>query len=164
MYRIYLLLSLSFLVGCANTAPRQSPEEWLNMVSQQQVDSVISSCHGTHQNFVDGKSPVDCEVYYPAHLKMSFPTRALYVEHEIGVGEYLNMWCTATGNRAGRLPAIQLEIREEGRMFGIPCEHLMNRVREYKRREQELQQGDRRSSLDLPWSHDPQSPARTEAA
>lgn len=137
--RIILLLSTFALAGCANTAPRQSPEEWLNQQSQAQVDSVISSCHGTHQNYIDGKSPVDCSVYYPSVLTMNFPDRALYLEHEQGVGQYLTMWCVGTGNRSGILPNIQLVIRSEGKTFGLTCEKLLDRAKENARHGRNVQ-------------------------
>lgn len=129
LLRITLLLSIIALAGCAtNTAPRQSPEEWLNQQSQEQIDAVVASCTGTHANYVSGKSPVDCRTRFPYNIKMSFPTRSLYVEHEQGVGQYLTMWCVGVGNRTGRLPGVQLEIREEGRTFGVPCKKLLDRM------------------------------------
>ena len=130
MTRIILLLSIVALVGCANTTPRQSPESWLNQHSQERIDAVKSSCEGTHQNYTAGTSSVDCEVRYPSHLKMSFPNRTLYIEHEVGVGEFLSMWCTSVSNRTGKLPGIQLEIREEGKLFGVPCKRLLTRMKE----------------------------------
>lgn len=130
MTRIILLLSIIALVGCANTAPRQSPEEWLNQHSQARIDAVKESCNGTHQNYVTGISSVDCDIRFPSHLKMSFPNRTLYIEHEVGVGEFLSMWCTSVSNRTGKLPGIQLEIREEGKLFGVPCKRLLTRMKE----------------------------------
>jgi hypothetical protein len=130
MTRIILLLSIIALVGCANTTPRQSPEEWLNQHAQARIDAVTGSCDSTHQNFIDGKSPVDCKISYPSHLQMSFPNRALYLEHEVGVGEFLSMWCTSVANREGKLPGIQLAVREEGITFGVPCVKLLTRMKE----------------------------------
>lgn len=131
--RIILLLSIFALAGCASTAPRQSPEEWLNQHSQEQINAVVTSCTGTHQNYIDGKSPVDCSSNYPYYLRMSFPNRELYIQHEEGVGNYLSMWCVGVGNRTGKLPDIQLEIREESRSFGVPCKKLLTRIKELER-------------------------------
>jgi hypothetical protein len=139
MTRIIFLLSIVALVGCANTTPRQSPESWLNQHSQARIDAVTGSCEGTHENFVAGTSSVDCIINYPSHLRMSFPNRVLYVEHEVGVGEFLSMWCISVANRTGRLPGIQLEIREEGRMFGVPCKRLLTRMQENLQHEQDVQ-------------------------
>ena len=139
MTRIILLLSIVTLVGCANTTPRQSPEEWLNQRSEARIKAVVNSCYETHLNYIDGKSPVDCVNNHLNHLKMSFPDRALYVEHEVGVGEFFSMWCTSVANRTGDFPAIQLEIREEGRLFGVPCKRLLTRMKENLQHEQDVQ-------------------------
>jgi hypothetical protein len=128
--RIILLISIFALVGCANTTPRQSPEEWLNQRSDERIKAVTTSCYGTHLNYVDGKSPVDCQSNNLQHLTMSFPNRALYIEHEVGVGEFFSMWCVAVANRTGEMPAVQLEIREEERTFGVPCRRLLTRMQE----------------------------------
>jgi hypothetical protein len=133
MIRIILLLSIIALVGCANTTPRQTPEEWLNQRSEDRISAVVGSCASTHQNFVIGKSPVDCNTKYPSHLTMSFPDRALYVENEVGIGEFFSMWCVAVSNRTGKMPGIQLEVRDEGRTFGVPCKRLLTRMRENER-------------------------------
>ena len=131
MKRIILLISLLTLVGCAhNTAPRQSPEEWLNEHSDEQIEAVTSSCAVTHQNFITGTSPVDCQTRGIKSMLMSFPKRSLYIEHELGIAEFLSLWCTSIGNRTGNLPAIQLEIREERKIFGVPCEKLLNSMKE----------------------------------
>jgi hypothetical protein len=134
MKRIILLLSIVTLAGCANTTPRQSPEEWLNQRSDERIEAVVSSCYQTHLNYVDGKSPVDCKSNNLRHLTMSFPDRALYVENEVGIGEFFSMWCVAVANRTGNMPAIQLEIREEGKLFGVPCRRLLTRMQENEQR------------------------------
>lgn len=139
MKRITLLIFISALVGCANTTPRQTPEEWLNQRSDERIKAVVGSCEGTHRNYVDGKSPVDCNSSYPSHLRMSFPDRALYVENEVGIGEFFSMWCVAVSNRTGKMPGIQLEVRDEGKTFGVPCKRLLTRMKENDQRGERVQ-------------------------
>jgi hypothetical protein len=124
MYRITLLLSIIAFAGCANTAPRLSPEEYLDQLSQAQVNLVLSSCKATNQNYVDGQSPVDCVVDYPNLLTMSFPNRELYMEHKKGMIVFFKRWCDGVQVREGIFPSIDLTLRSEGKTFNHSCEQF----------------------------------------
>ncbi len=129
MRRIVILLFIATLSGCASAPPRQSAEEWFNQQADQQFLAVENSCHATHVNYLEGKSPVDCRSTYPTLVVMSFPSRDLYLEHEHGVGEYLGAWCVAAANKSGDMGSIQIEIREEEASFGRGCTHILNRIK-----------------------------------
>lgn len=132
--RALILICLAGLVGCASPGPRMSAEEWFDQESQRWVDAVVRSCEATHQNYVTGKSPVDCASFHPEQLRMSFPSREFFVANEQGIGEYLSAWCVAVANRYGEMPTVQIHLREEGASptgvtHGRGCRHILNRTK-----------------------------------
>lgn len=130
--RILVLIPLLILVGCASPQPRMSAEEWFDQEAQRWVDAVSQSCEATHQNYITGKSPVDCGSLPPQKLRMSFPNKPFFVRHELGIGEYLHAWCVAVMNRHGNNPAVEIVLREERRRHGLPCNRILQKVRRHR--------------------------------
>ena len=127
--RIQLIILISLLFGCASNVPRMTAEEWFDQESSRWVAAVSSSCKATHENFNNHTSPVDCISNPPSTLSMSFPSKPFFVEHEQGVGDYLNAWCVAVMNRHGNNPAVQIFLREENVLHEMPCQIILNKVK-----------------------------------
>jgi len=127
-----LVLLLLLGTGCISTQPRMTAEEWFNQESQRWVNAVSKSCEATHQNYLSGHSPVDCSSKVPGKLRMDFPDKDFFLTNEVGVAEYLNAWCVAVMNRHGNNPTVEIHLREENVVHGIPCKSILQKVNRRK--------------------------------
>lgn len=118
--RFLALLPLITLLGCA-TAPSPETSDWYDAQTKKWVDSIVSSCQATHVNFVEKRSPVDCQVQVPTNLMMSFPSLAFYRENQTGIAEFIQGWCGSVGARYGKKPFYTYTFREQKGLVRGTC-------------------------------------------
>ena len=125
-----LLLPLVILFsGCASTPPRMTAEEWFTQEAHRWTAAVVSSCKATHENYISGKSPVDCTPSAPEYLLMSFPTPNFFKRHEPGVADFLLTWCVAMRNGYETDSLLYLMMRDEEMMYTVPCHKVLQKAR-----------------------------------
>ncbi len=146
MYALLLIITISVLAGCQTPASLDQDttqaiiEETEKSNQQSLADTfgvresfgrtafgkallkeALDNCRGTHQQFINSRSPVDCSYTYPENLTLSFPSVEYHNDHRDVVEKFFSRWCEATWHLLGEPSKFTRVAREDNYSEGTSC-------------------------------------------